>query len=213
MVCFKDFILAASSGSVDSDLYRSSSLSTLACAMRNSSIQLQNFNANGQLYVKTVEILIAQSLRRLSFITREMCGPVNTPQLDALSGSIKALKVVKQTIMVANLIYVFISGTDYYAHQEQCSRGCVTALAEAKRATTTVAGGGGPSPQHEHLDYVRPFLPPFLLNLKAAQLGKRSANHLSTSCRFEKRLCSLNASSQTPTPSFLLTVGTPLPIL
>ena len=124
--------------------------------MRNSSIQLQNFNANGQLYVKTVEILIAQSLRRLSFITREMCGPVNTPQLDALSGSIKALKVVKQTIMVANLIYVFISGTDYYAHQEQCSRhesrGCVTALAEAKRATTTVACGGGPSPQHEHLD-------------------------------------------------------------
>ena len=202
-MCFKDFILAANSESVDTDLCRSSSLAILACAMRSSSIQLQNFNANGQLYVKTVEILIPQSLHRLSFITREMCAP-DAPQLDALNGSIKALKVVKQISMVANLSYVFISGTDYYTHQEQCSRGCVTALAESKRATNTVAGGGSQSPQH--LDYVRPFLPPFLLNLKAAQLGKRSANHLSTSCRLEKRLCSLNASSQKPTPSFLLPV-------
>ena len=74
--------------------------------MRNSSIQLQNFNANGQLYVKNVEILIAQSLNRLRFVIREMCGP-DTPQLDALNGSTKALKVVKQTSMVANLTYFY----------------------------------------------------------------------------------------------------------
>ena len=111
---FKDFVLAASRGSVDGGRCGSSSFATLACLMMNASIQLRNFDTNGQLYMRTAEILMAQSLHGLSCTAKEMCGPVNTPQFDALNASIKALKVAKQASMVANLdMHFVILGTDF----------------------------------------------------------------------------------------------------
>ena len=106
------------------------------------------------------------------------------------------------------------SRTDYYVPREQCPRGCATA---ATRPANTIAGGGGRSPQHEHLDHLRPFLLPFLLNLQAAQVLCQSlvdelsfgAASVFAGCLFADAKPKLTS----PTPSFLLTVGMPLPIL
>ena len=144
--------------------------------------------------MRTVEILIEQSLHGLS-MAREMCGPVNTPQFDALDGSVKALKVVKQTSTVANLNICFYFQVHVLITMclENSALVAVPQLPPGPPTPSLVAVVGAPSTSTwttcAHSCY-----PSFSI----FKLLKCSANHLSTSCRLGQRLCSLDAYLQTP---------------